>query len=223
MTAVELLAARWRTLWPDADEATVARVYDDLVARYAEPQRAYHTLDHIADCLRHFDAVRHLVAWPAAVALAIWFHDAIYDPRRADNEEQSAQLAEATLRALAGDRPVTAAQDSIGRGRPSVVGRLIRLTSHEDVQITGDGALLCDIDLAILGAPPAAFDAYDDAIRREYAWVPEDIFCRERARVLAGFLARPTIYHTQHFIRSLEQQARANLNAAIQRYEDGTQ
>lgn len=213
-----MLAARWRALWPGANEVTVARVYDDLVARYAEPPRAYHTLDHIADCLGHFDAVRDLATWPAAVELAIWFHDAIYDPQRSDNETRSAELAEATLRALAGDRPAPAAQNPAGSGLPPAVGRLIRLTSHDAAQLTGDGALLCDIDLAILGAAPAAFDAYDAAIRREYAWVPEDIFRRERARVLAGFLARPTIYHTRRFIRSLEERARANLNIAIQRY-----
>ncbi len=132
--AAEPLATQWRTLWPGADEATVARVYTDLVSRYADPQRAYHTLDHITDCLRHFDAVRHLAAWPAAVELAIWFHDAIYDPQRGDNETRSAELAEVTLRALAGDRLAAATQAPTGSGLPAAVGRLIRLTSHAHAQ-----------------------------------------------------------------------------------------
>ena len=98
------------------------------------------------------------------------------------------------------------------------VGELIRLTTHAHTALVGDAALMCDIDLAILGAEPWRFDQYDAAIRREYEWVPEDVYRRERARVLAGFLERPRIYHTPYFHDILEVQARVNLWRATARY-----
>jgi predicted metal-dependent HD superfamily phosphohydrolase len=213
MSTADALHGRWRLLWPRAAGEVVDDLYRDLVARYAEPHRAYHTLDHVAGCLHWLDEVRPLLARPNEVEWAIWFHDAVYDPRRADNEERSAALAAGALRAA-----------GVGKDEVERVADLIRLTAHQTqtVDLKGDAALVCDIDLAILGAEPAAFDAYDDAIRREYAWVPEDIFRRERARVLAGFVARRRIYQTSHFNNALEQRARANLAATIQDYQNGT-
>ncbi len=206
----DALLDRWRTLWP-GDAAQGDAIYRDLVARYGEPQRAYHTLAHVAVCLRWLDEVRPLLARPTEAEWALWFHDAVYDPRRADNEAQSAQLAAGALRAAGVD------EDTVGR-----VADLIQLTAHAMADLSDDAALVCDIDLAILGAEPAAFAAYDAAIRREYAWVPEDVFRRERARVLAGFVARRRIYHTPYFVDALEQRARANLEAAIRGYQNGT-
>lgn len=202
---MESLAARWRKTWLAAggmDEGTA--IFNHLVDQYNEPHRAYHNLEHIRECLEHLDPTRHLMARPAEVELAVWFHDAIYDTQRHDNEERSALLAEETLRA-AGTEPELAQR----------VGDLIRLTTHAHVLPVGDGALLCDIDLAILGAPPERFARYDAAIRREYEWVPEDVYRQERGRVLAGFLDRARIYTTPFFYQRLERQARDNLNALL--------
>ena len=204
MSAAAALRDRWWALWPGGPSGAIDATYRDLANRYSEPHRAYHTLDHVADCLRRLDEVRPLLARPAEAELALWFHDAVYDPRRADNEEQSAALASEALRALGGTAEAA-----------ERVAELIRLTAHRATELSGDEALVCDIDLAILGAEPAAFAAYDAAIRREYAWVPEDVFRRERARVLAGFLARPRIYYTATFVAALEQRARVNLDGAI--------
>ena len=212
MSAAAALRDRWRALWPGGPSGAIDAVYRDLVARYTEPHRAYHTLGHVADCLRRLDEVRPLLARPDEAELAMWFHDAVYDPQRMDNEARSAELAAEALAAL-----------GVGAASIARVGELIRLTSHTAAELTGDGALVGDIDLAILGAEPEAFAAYDAAIRREYDWVPEDLFRRERARVLAGFLARPRIYHTRTFVDALEQRARANLEAAIRGYRNSTQ
>ena len=211
MSAAAALRDRWWALWPGGPSGAIDATYRDLADRYSEPHRAYHTLDHVADCLRRLDEVRPRLTRPDEAELALWFHDAVYDPRRADNEAQSAALAAGALRALG------MTEEAAGR-----VADLIRLTAHRATDLTGDRALVCDIDLAILGAEPPAFKAYDAAIRREYDWVPEDVFRRERARVLAGFLARQRIYQTSHFSHALEQRARANLEAAIQDYQNGT-
>jgi predicted metal-dependent HD superfamily phosphohydrolase len=202
------LLPRWRAVWRvlgAADEG--GYVYADLVVRYAEPHRAYHSLGHVDDCLYHLDVARHWIKRPAETELALWFHDAVYDPQRADNEEQAARLAEEVLSSN-GLEP-----DAVWR-----IGELIRLTTHERDDLTGDAAMLCDIDLTILGASPEHFDRYDSAIRREYDWVPEEVFRIERGRVLARFLERPRIYQTPFFRGRLEKQARANLLQALRRY-----
>lgn len=202
------LSVRWGELWRAVAGSPGDAVYRDLAARYAEPHRAYHSLDHIAGCLGHFDAARHLAAEPLAVELAIWFHDAIYDPRRDDNEARSAALAEAVL------LPVGVNEDLSRR-----VADLIRLTTHGDDDLTGDDALLCDVDLAILGATPEQFNSYNAAIRQEYDWAPAEVFGAGRGWVLARFLARRRIYQTDFFASRLEAQARANLLRAVGRYQ----
>lgn len=206
MSESDALSDRWRAVWRNVSATDGDPIFRDLAACYAELRRAYHTLEHIHECLAHFDATRHLLARPIEVELAVWFHDAIYDPRRGDNEEQSARLAAGQLRAAGVDDQLVAR-----------VAELIRLTNHAQEGLTGDAAVLCDIDLAILGAAPERFGRYDAAIRREYEWVPEAIYRRERARLLAGFLARPRLYHTPFFSARLEKPARANLVTALQR------
>ncbi len=201
------LPVRWRALWRTVASGDSEAVYQGLAARYAEPHRAYHTLEHIGECLLHLDSARRLLSRPAAVELALWFHDAVYDPRRADNEEQSARLARHVL-----------LTEGVEMGLVESVAAMIRLTSHERDDLEGDAAVLCDVDLAILGAEPERFDRYDAAIRREYDWVPEEIYNRGRGRVLARFLDRPHIYHSPFFRDGREKRARENIARAIQRY-----
>ncbi|CCE00829.1 phosphohydrolase [Bradyrhizobium sp. STM 3809] len=170
---------------------------DELVAAYSAAGRHYHGLAHIEDCLARLDAVTGLSPRDREIlSLAIWWHDVVYDPTRADNEEQSADLAERHVPPELRDE----------------VGRLIRLTRTHDVA-PGDrrGALLVSIDLAVLGADQATYDAYASAIRREYAHVPDDVYRAGRAAVLRRFASRPVIYADAEFAAALEQRARANL------------
>lgn len=202
---------RWRKAWEHLHAAPPPDLLRQLETRYGEPHRAYHTLEHVRACLAHFDAVRALLRQPARVELAIWFHDAIYDPRAADNEERSAQWAYEALRAA-----------GAGEEAAQQVAALIRLTQHGAEPGDGrpdgnDASLLLDIDLAILGADPAAFDAYEAQIRREYSWVPWPEFCRKRAAVLRTFTQRPAIYRTDYFRRRFEESARQNLRRSLEK------
>lgn len=202
------LRAGWDTAWGAFSLGnTGGEVYRDLVEKYSEPHRAYHNLVHIQECLHLLDAARGFLARPEEAELAIWFHDAIYDTRQSGNEARSAEWAEKVLRE--NGAPVEAANR---------VGHLIRLTSHQSKQLTGDAAIVSDVDLAILGAEAERFDAYDAAIRQKYIWVPDDVFRRERGRILAGFLTRPRIYHSPFFYEGLEELARANLRRVLPRY-----
>ncbi len=198
---------RFITLWQRLGGAAEAEVtFHALTAAYAEPQRAYHTTAHLADCLAQFDAVSALADDPDQVEMAIWFHDAIYDPRAADNETRSAAWAVQAL---------TDAEISLAIAR-NIAG-LVLTTEHQLLPQGHDAQLLVDIDLAILGRAPAIFAEYNHQIRVEYQWVTEAEYRKRRAQVLANFLARPTIYQTEFFQARYEQQARQNLAQAIER------
>jgi predicted metal-dependent HD superfamily phosphohydrolase len=181
------------------------RLGADLIERWSEPHRHYHDRGHLLAVLAVIDRHAGLVPDPDVVRLAAWFHDAVYDPRAADNEERSAALAEAVLPG-AGMDPV----------RIGEVARLVRLTAGHDVA-DGDpgGALLADADLAILAAAEADYDRYARAVRREYAHVPEDAFRAGRAAVLRGLAALPALYRVVPARVEWERRARANLDREL--------
>jgi predicted metal-dependent HD superfamily phosphohydrolase len=179
-----------------------------LAAAYGEPHRAYHTAAHITEVLRWFDVVGDQAGWHDALAvyLAAVFHDAVYDPTRHDNEARSAQLARELARA------------------PERTAELILLTARhgaiEPGAVDADAAHFLDCDTAILGAPPAEFDAYDAAIAAEYRHVPAAAFRAGRRAFLARMVARPHIFLTELFRSRLERAARANLERTLASYAD---
>jgi predicted metal-dependent HD superfamily phosphohydrolase len=176
-----------------------------LLARYAEPHRRYHTLQHLSECLAQFELVQSLPPHPAEAELALWFHDAIYDVRRQDNEKLSAEWARHSL-AGAG-----ASSETVQR-----VSDLVMATRHSGgAPVAMDAQVVVDVDLSILGAPPERFAQYEDQIREEYAHVPIWTFRWKRAEILRAFLDRPRIYSTPHFFEHYEAPARENLERAI--------
>jgi predicted metal-dependent HD superfamily phosphohydrolase len=196
---------RWNASWPGLAQAP-AGLYEALAAAYAEPHRHYHTAQHLDECFAHFDAIGSLAAHPPEVALALWFHDAIYDPKRQDNEEKSADWARRALLA-AGGAPEAAAR----------VHALVMATRHAAVPRGRDEEVLVDIDLSILGAAPERFDEYERQVRAEYAWVPEFLFRRKRRQILEELLARASIFSTVPMREHLEARARANLGRSLER------
>jgi predicted metal-dependent HD superfamily phosphohydrolase len=191
--------------WREAGAHTDGTVLcEALLAAYAEPHRRYHSTQHLAECLQGFEAVRHLAQRPAEVGLALWFHDAVYDVQRHDNEAQSAAWARQAL--------TTAGVPADVAERVHV---LVMATLHTSVPTAGDAQLLVDIDLSILGADAQRFAQYEQQIREEYAFVPEDLFRTKRKEVLQSFAARPRLYGTEHFYAALEARARVNLARAV--------
>jgi len=150
-----------------------------------------------------FDAVRHLANQPEAVEVALWFHDAVYDPKAADNEEQSAGLAKRCLE-LAGRRDFAEA-----------VAALVMATKLHNTDTAPDAALVVDVDLSILGQNEERFAEYEAGIRAEYSWVAQDVFNAKRAEILQRFLIRERIYSTEHFFAKYEHQARKNLERSV--------
>lgn len=149
-------------------------------------------------------AVRAEANRPGEVEVALWFHDAIHDPKRPDNEERSAQWA----RAVAGQAGLEA---NVGER----VAGLILATRHDGATVDQDARVLVDVDLSILGAEPARFDEYERDVRREYAWVPGLVFRRERRKILRSCLERPRLFQTERLHAALEERARANLGRSL--------
>jgi len=198
---------RWRAMWSELGVAVPEdALFEDLLARYREPHRRYHTLQHLDECLEWLDRSRHLAASPAVVELALWFHDAIYDVCRHDNEERSAEWAR---------------EAALGAGLSAAVAAevfaLVVATRHHGVEAGGDTPLMVDVDLAILGAAPERFEEYERQIREEYAWVPGFLFRRKRRKTLREFLERPRLYNTDFFHERLDAQARRNLRKTLGR------
>ncbi|GAA1024148.1 hypothetical protein Aple_096700 [Acrocarpospora pleiomorpha] len=169
----------------------------ELEARWSEPHRRYHTRAHLHAVLTAIDTLAAHADDLLAVRLAAWFHDAVYEGRPGLDEERSAQLAHTRLTAC-------------GYPRAAEVARLVRVTA---THIPGDrdAAVLCDADLSILGAPPAAYDRYSHAIRQEYHHVPTDLFKTGRAEVLTRLLAKGPLFHTPTAQSLWTEQATKNL------------
>lgn len=206
-----LLEDQWRQSWSDLGVSiTPALLHDfeDIIARYSEPHRRYHTVRHLEECFEKLAEVRPLAPHPAEIEIAIWFHDAIYDTRSKQNESESAKLARAEVLTAKGS------VESADR-----IAKLILATRHDAVPEGNDAKVLVDVDLSILGASPQRFDEYEQQVREEYSWVPEFIFTKERKAILQSLLTRAAIFNTQVFIDRYEQQARDNLERSIMRLD----
>lgn len=203
----QIFSAAWDRAWQALGLPPAPDALPQLLAAHSGPDRHYHGLQHIAECLQWLEQLRPQVARPAELALALCFHDAIYDPQAKDNELRSAQWAQAVLQS-AGAEP-----DAVQR-----VDALIMATCHfqpAQAQQPEDSAWMLDIDLSILGAPAARFAQYQAQIRAEYAWVPAADYALRRQAVLRSFLQRPAIYQTAAMQARLEAQARDNLQQAL--------
>jgi predicted metal-dependent HD superfamily phosphohydrolase len=207
------LRARWEHLWQKLHTETVPQeIFGKLVEAYTSPDRFYHNLTHIEDCLFLFDQTQSLALHPEEVELAIWFHDVIYDSRRDDNEERSAEWVRKVIRqaGLPGDID----------GR---VSQAILATRHTLEVTDPDAQLMVDVDLSILGREQDEFWQYEENIRKEYAWVPDPLFRRRRIEILSRFLERPQLYYHQQFKARFEERARDNLRRAIARLSGGAE
>ena len=181
-------------------------IFYAIATKYSEPQRHYHNIDHISECLQLLDQHRDCATNLILIETAIWFHDIIYDTHRSDNEEKSAEYTAETLRMLGVD------VESIEKIRSLVIA-----TKHNQAPENKDTALLLDIDLAILGKPEQEFNKYEKQIREEYKWVPLKDYVNGRTKILERFLSRNQIFYTKCFKEKFEAQARKNLKESIKR------
>ena len=206
MTAT-VRSRRWADLWlrlgarGDADAEL-----EEIERRWSEPQRHYHTLAHLDACLDVFELVRGACERPDEAELALWLHDVVWTPFGESNEAESAQYA----RALCW-------RAQLAHELGERVAGLILATRHDGTPLMADAAVVADVDLAIFGGEAGTFDWYEDAVRREYADVPDEGFRTGRRRLLESFLARPFIYATAALRDALEERARGNIARSLER------
>lgn len=200
-----LLGAAWRRLAGGSPEA--AAVGAELLDRWNEPHRRHHTLLHLWETLRAVDVLRTEARDEDAVRYAVWFHDAVYEGRPGQDEEESAALA-ARLLSLVGVEPA----------RIDEVVRLVGVTAaHRPEEGDANGAVVSDADLSVLAAPTDEYLAYATAIRAEYRHIADRVFRAGRAGVLRSLLSEPHLFATAFGRAHWEDRARSNMLAELDR------
>ncbi|MDD4990532.1 MAG: N-methyl-D-aspartate receptor NMDAR2C subunit [Candidatus Pacebacteria bacterium] len=202
----QILSERFDALWQrvGANPENAHELFGKIIEKYGSNERAYHNLDHIKQCLQELDGARDLANDANAIEMAIWFHDLVYDTRRKDNEEKSAEEFFNKTELLLPEE-----------FRKKVVD-LILATKHQELPEDLDSQIMVDIDLTILGQPEEKFNEYEAQIREEYSWVSQKDFLAGRKKVLESFLGRQKIYLTDFFRSKYEAEARANLDRSVQ-------
>ena len=196
----ERFSALWRRCHAGPEAVDPAPVYADLVARYGEPHRHYHTLGHIDDCLERFDRVRDLPPDPDAVEIALWFHDVIFDADARDNERRSARYY------------LDHASGATARFQRHVCSMILAST-HAGLLSSADLGYMLDIDLAGFGNPWPKFRRTTDVVRAEYAHLSDAEFAAGMSGFFGVLMARPSIFRTDTFRAACETTARANIEA----------
>ena len=179
------------------------KILDILIAAYSEKQRAYHTVQHIYECLILFESIRSELNDAHAVALAIYFHDVIYDPQAKDNELKSAELFEQYM-----------AQDLTVNTVQKIKQWILATQKHVSTDVP-DLQFLLDIDLAILAATPERFMQYEQQIQQEYSWVDPEVYLIKRKEVLVHFYQTKPLYQTAYFQKNFELRAKQKLKQIL--------
>lgn len=199
-----MLLHRWKTLMAHLSLPENLHTYSALIDAYSEKHRFYHDLSHLEAVLECFDKVESLAEQEYLVELALWFHDAIYQPFSKENEKNSAEWACRFLEANGFNQQVRA-----------TVNDLIMATCHAGQAASNDQELIVDIDLSILGQAESVYKQYAVAVRKEYSQAPGLIYRPKRKALLSDFLAWERIYHFDCFYQAYELQARNNLMEEI--------
>lgn len=179
-----------------------------LVAAWSEPQRHFHTLRHLQECLQHLDRWGRDHPLLPAIGMALWFHDALYDPARSDNEDRSARWATSALTELEADPAAV-----------KMISNLVRATAdRRKTRITDEQALILDADLAILGADRARFEQHERQLQLEFTHLDPAAYAALRAGYADSLLQRERIFRSATAHAQLERQARENLRRSSRRW-----
>lgn len=176
-------------------------VFENLQEKYAEPHRAYHKLQHISDLLDLLERDKNKLERPHWVGMAIWFHDAIYDPSSKENEQKSAELFEACAKKWGLTKSIT----------HTIYSYILATQNHKPIGNHRDLHWFLDADLSILGASPERYKAYAKEIRAEYSRYPMVLYRAGRKAILKKFLERKRLFFTEDFEQELAVRARENL------------
>jgi predicted metal-dependent HD superfamily phosphohydrolase len=208
----DFLHAQWGGLASRyaSDPSAIESLFNSIVEHYSAKNRAYHNLSHIQSLLSLSESLPGKIQDRDAFYFAVWFHDVIYDTKRSDNEEKSAEFAVEGLAGL-----------GVPEQTIAVTREMILATKHHrGADLSWDVKAFLDLDTSILGAPEDIYKEYSRAIRKEYSWVPGFLYRKGRVKVLNDFLVREHVYHTEEFRARYEQQAKHNIAEEIRTLSD---
>lgn len=203
----------WKTAFDDLGAQISKSTFERLCARYSETHRHYHNIHHLVECFEPYEILFETeFASSGEVALAIFYHDAIYEIPGADNEYRSGELARTELSQL-----------GVAANSVTAIVNMIDASTHRRGHMpkAGDEKYFLDIDMSILGATPHRFDEYERQIREEYAIYPADQFNVGRSKILRAFLDAESIYFTDYFRSKLERKARNNIARSLSKLASG--
>ncbi len=199
----------YKKLSPYAQNTTLINgTFDELLKLYNSGKRYYHDLTHIINLMKLWEDNKNQLVDDEVVYLAIWFHDAIYDAWKSNNEELSAEMAKEFLIKI--NFPVAKID--------KVVEYIHATKTHENPSQDSDLGFFLDFDMSILGSEATIYDVYTQQIRDEYSFYPGFIYNRGRKKVLKSFIEKPFIYQTEEFRAKLETQARQNINRELESF-----
>ncbi len=191
------------------DQNLKQKLWTEIERNYSSKKRHYHTLSHLEDISTQLDEIRKKLNDREVILFTLYYHDAIYDARKTDNEERSAALA---MRRM----------EEIGvpeESRSKCAAQIIATKSHQKSP-DSDTNLFTDADLSILGRPWDDYEAYFKKIRKEYSIYPDFLYKPVRNKVLAHFLALEKIFKTNIFHSKFELSAKANIARELAHLEN---
>lgn len=194
------LRQRWIELCEKENISKIKESWDSITTLYGDKMRHYHTLEHVADCLKKLDAWHKDIPERSAVEFAIWFHDIIYDANSTENELLSAGLAKYFL----GNHPLT-----------EKVFQLILATRANSVRFEYSESVICDINNSVLAGSEEEYKAYRDAIYSEHLHVSFDVFANNRIKVLTNMLNRQSLYCDTLYHEKYDELAHLNIEREL--------
>jgi len=180
--------------------------FNEVKTQYQDPTRHHHNLNHILEIIRYIDERKDSINNWEAVQLAIWLHDIIYDVRNIEpwkNERDSIDFSRHKLSLI------WVKDETIHRVSLHIWDTIKHIPTQE---LWADGEYFLDGDLSVLWGSPERYREYKDAIRKEYWWVPQDIYNTERVKIMWGFLQREKVFFRN---QALEITARKNISSEI--------
>lgn len=187
----------------------VENIWHRIKAVYGENERIYHNLDHLFFIFTLADSINADFENKDAAYFALFYHDYVYDPESGNNEEKSAEVAENDMKSLGVET------DTIHRCVHHILS-----TKYHEVSTDPDTNYVIDLDLSILGSDADTYTHYAESIRMEYSIFPDEVFYRERHRLLENLLNQQRIFQTQIFYQLFENNARRNISNELKNIQN---
>ncbi len=183
------------------DDHLINELWEEIARAYSHKTRHYHSLSHLDHLLAQLLGVKRLISNWETVLFSLYYHDVIYNVKKADNEGQSALLAEERMKQLH-------VPDAMIKNCKT---QILATKTHHEI-IDPDTNYFIDADLSVLGQDWETYSVYFENVRKEYAVYPDFLYNPGRKKVLQRFLEMKRIFKTDYFYEKLEDRAKKNLS-----------